>query len=144
MKHGSHIMLQRFVRSTVRTEPRPYLIDEVPWLCRRSVTAAKSRLGKNFSMRWKNAGLIDSTSVKVPCSGHVFSMMILPSRSRICALISPTFSVTSTLGSISPDTMPARASRTQVGHRESVVRGQPSAGEVRSQLLASGAGAHEG
>src|SRR4026207_2376035 len=26
MKHGSHIMLQRFVRSIVSTEPRPYLI----------------------------------------------------------------------------------------------------------------------
>ena len=34
MKHGSHIMLQRFVRSIVSTAPRPYLIDEVPWLCR--------------------------------------------------------------------------------------------------------------
>src|SRR6476619_6536876 len=33
MKHGSHIMLQRFVRSTVSTAPRPYLIVEVPWLC---------------------------------------------------------------------------------------------------------------
>ena len=30
MKHGSHIMLQRFVRSTVSTAPRPYLIVDVP------------------------------------------------------------------------------------------------------------------
>ena len=32
MKHGSHIMLQRFVRSIVSTAPRPYLIVLVPWL----------------------------------------------------------------------------------------------------------------
>ena len=32
MKHGSHIMLQRLVRSTVSTEPRPYLIVLLPWL----------------------------------------------------------------------------------------------------------------
>ena len=31
MKHGSHIMLQRLVRSTVRTDPRPYWMVEVPW-----------------------------------------------------------------------------------------------------------------
>src|ERR1700731_4326 len=31
MKQGSHIMLQRLVRSIVRTEPRPYLTVEDPW-----------------------------------------------------------------------------------------------------------------
>ena len=41
MKHGSHIMLQRLVRSMVSTAPRPYLIDDVPWLCSVSVTAAE-------------------------------------------------------------------------------------------------------
>src|SRR3954471_7182800 len=30
MKHGSHIMLQRLVRSTVRTDPRPCLIVDDP------------------------------------------------------------------------------------------------------------------
>jgi hypothetical protein len=35
MKQGSHIMLQRLVRSTVRTAPRPYLIVDVPWFRRR-------------------------------------------------------------------------------------------------------------
>ena len=30
----------------VRTAPRPCLIEEVPWLCSRSVTASKSRPGK--------------------------------------------------------------------------------------------------
>src|SRR6188472_4175069 len=33
MKHGSHIMLQPFVRSMVSTDPRPYLIVDEPWLC---------------------------------------------------------------------------------------------------------------
>ena len=42
-------MLQRFVRSIVRTAPRPYLIDEVPWLCSvagdgREVAAREERL----------------------------------------------------------------------------------------------------
>jgi hypothetical protein len=30
MKHGLHIMLQRLVRSMVRTAPRPYLMEDVP------------------------------------------------------------------------------------------------------------------
>ena len=30
MKHGSHIMLQRFVRSTVSTEPRPWVTVLLP------------------------------------------------------------------------------------------------------------------
>ena len=33
MKQGSHIMLQRLVRSMVSTEPRPWVTVEVPWLC---------------------------------------------------------------------------------------------------------------
>ena len=32
MKQGSHIMLQRLVRSTVSTEPRPCLMVLLPWL----------------------------------------------------------------------------------------------------------------
>ena len=31
MKHGSHIMSQRLVRSIVSTPPRPYRMDEDPW-----------------------------------------------------------------------------------------------------------------
>src|SRR5579871_132213 len=30
MKHGSHIMLQRLVKSTVNTEPRPWVMVLVP------------------------------------------------------------------------------------------------------------------
>ena len=33
MKHGSHIMLQRLVRSIVSTDPRPYWMELLPWLC---------------------------------------------------------------------------------------------------------------
>src|ERR1019366_9638262 len=33
MKQGSHIMLQRLVRSTVRTEPRPWVMVLEPCLC---------------------------------------------------------------------------------------------------------------
>src|SRR5579862_9163804 len=71
-------------------------------------------------------------------------MMTLPSRSRMCALISPACSLTRTSRSRAPERIRARVSRTHVGHNESVVRGHPSAGEVRSQLFDSGAGAHEG
>ena len=44
MKHGSHIMLQRFVRSIVRTEPRPYLMVLLPWLCSFSSLCARMSL----------------------------------------------------------------------------------------------------
>ena len=96
-------MLQRLVRSIVSTAPRPYLIDDVPWLCSRSVIAGKSRPGKSDSMRRRNAGLIDSVSTKVPWLGHVFSTTTLPSRSKIVALISPTFSLTSDSTACSPE-----------------------------------------
>ena len=144
MKHGSHIMLQRFVRSIVSTAPRPYLIDDVPWLCRVSVTAGKSRPGKSDSRRRRNAGLIASVSTKRPWIGQLFSISTLPSRSTMCALISPTCSLTSASMLLRPERMASRVSRTHVGHSESVVRGQPSCGDVRSWLLSSGASAHFG
>ncbi len=144
MKHGSHIMLQRLVRSIVRTAPRPYLMDEVPWLCNVSVTAGKSRPGKSDSSRSRNAGLMASVSVNVPWIGQVFSMITLPSRSTMCALISPTCSFTSDSTACSPERIRARVSRTQVGHSESVVRGQPNCGFDRSRLLSSGRSAHFG
>ena len=52
-------------------------------IVQRSRRRPKSRPGKSHSMRFRNAGLIASVSVKVPCIGHVFSMMTLPSRSRM-------------------------------------------------------------
>src|SRR5678815_2036665 len=46
MKQGSHIMLQRLVRSTVRTDPRPCSTVELPWLCSfSSLWARMSRPG---------------------------------------------------------------------------------------------------
>src|SRR5450755_1348858 len=144
MKHGSHIMLQRFVRSIVSTAPRPYLMDEVPWVCRLSVTAGKSRQGKSASSRRRNGGLIASVSVNVPWIWHVFSITTFPSRSTMWALISPTCSLTSDSTDCSPDRIRARVSRTQVGQSESVVLGHPNCGFVRSWLLGSGPGAHLG
>ena len=54
----------------------------------------------------------------------------MPSRSMICALISPTFSLISVETSRLPDNISSRASMTQFGHSESVCRGKPSVGFV--------------
>src|SRR5262245_8381218 len=70
--------------------------------------------------------------------GQSFTIRILPSRSRIVALISPTFSVRRTETSFLPSRISWRASRTHVGHRESVWRGQPSGGLVFSYDFSSG------
>src|SRR5215469_16210578 len=73
MKHGSHIMLQRLVRSMVSTEPRPWVTVEVPWLCSfSSLWARMSRPGKLSSRCLKKAGSIDITSSKWPCLGQNF------------------------------------------------------------------------
>ena len=94
MKHGSHIMLQRLVRSTVSTEPRPCWIVLLPWLCSfSSLCARMSRPGNTSSRCLKNAGSIAITSSKWPWMGQSFTIRILPSRSRMVALISPTFLV---------------------------------------------------
>ena len=86
----------------------------------------KSRPGNSDSSRRRNAGLMASVSVNVPCVGQVFSMTTLPSRSKMCALISPACSLTSESSDCSPERIRARVSRTHVGQSESVVRGQPS------------------
>ena len=139
MKHGSHIMLQRFVRSTVSTEPRPYFTVLLPWLCSvSSLCASMSRPGNDSSRCLNIAGSIDITSSKWPCRGQSLTIRILPSRSMMVALISPTFSVSSTETSCLPSRIACRASRTQVGQSESVSRGQPSGGLVFCQDLSSG------
>ena len=71
-------------------------------------------------------------------------MRILPSRSRIVALISPTFSVRRIDTSCLPSTIACRASRTHIGHSESVSRGQPSGGLVFCHDLFSGLSDHFG
>src|SRR5258708_31871578 len=58
------------------------------------------------------------------------TIQISPSRSTICALISPTFSFSSTETSCLPLRISSRASITQLGHSESVTRGHPSVGLV--------------
>ena len=131
MKHGSHIMLQRLVRSTVSTEPRPCRTVEEPWLCSfSSLCARMSRPGNTSSRCLKNAGSIAITSSKWPWIGQSLTMTILPSFSRMVALISPTFSLRRTLTSFLPSRMSCRASRVQSGQSESVSRGQPSGGLV--------------
>src|SRR5215831_8839020 len=76
--------------------------------------------------------------------GQSFTIKILPSRSRIVALISPTFSFSRTLTSFLPSRISLRASRTHIGHSESVSRGQPSGGFVFSYDLSSGLSDHFG
>src|SRR5438874_9343773 len=76
--------------------------------------------------------------------GQSLTIRILPSRSRIVALISPTFSLSRTLTSFLPSRIAWRASRVHVGHRESVSRGQPSGGFVFSYDLRSGLSDHFG
>src|ERR1700684_2995949 len=75
---------------------------------------------------------------------HSFTIQTWPSRSIIWALISPTFSCTRSVQSFVPLMMASRASFTQSGHRESVVRGQPSVGFDFSQDLSSGLSDHFG
>ncbi len=131
MKHGSHIMLQRFVRSTVSTEPRPCLTVLLPWLCSlSSLCAGMSRPGNTSSRCLKKAVSIAITSSKWPWMGQSFTIRILPSRSRMVALISPTLSFSRMLTSFLPSRIACRASRVHLGQSESVSRGQPSGGLV--------------
>src|SRR6266852_1424319 len=76
--------------------------------------------------------------------GQSFTIRILPSRSRIVALISPTFSLRRTLTSFLPSRIACRASRVHVGQSESVSRGQPSGGLVFSYDFSSGLSDHFG
>src|SRR4030095_2307926 len=145
MKHGSHIMLQRLVRSTVNTAPRPYLIVLVPWLCSfSSLCASISRPGNIFSIWVRNLESMAIMSSKCPCVGQSLTIQISPSRSMIWALISPTFSLIRTETSCFPLKMFSRASITQFGHNESVTRGHPQVGFVFCDDLRSGLSDHFG
>src|SRR5262249_21721270 len=145
MKHGSHSMLQRLVRSTVSTEPRPYFTVEVPCLCSfSSLWARMSRPGKTCSRCSVNSVSIDMTSSKCPCFGQSLTIRILPSRSIICALTSPTFSFIRTSTGSSPSRICCRISGTHFGQSESVVRGQPSGGFDFSYDLSRGLSDHLG
>src|SRR5215216_5986853 len=101
MKHGSHIMLQRFVRSMVSTDPRPNLMDEEPWSWSpSSLCAWMSRPGNIDSMCLRKFESMAMMSSKWPWTGQSLTIQIWPSRSMICALISPTFSWTRMDGSM--------------------------------------------
>src|SRR5690349_14998098 len=145
MKHGSHIMLQRLVRSTVNTAPRPYLTVLEPWLCSfSSLCASMSRPGNIFSMCVRNLESMAIMSSKWPWVGQSLIIQIWPSRSMIWALISPTFSLIRSLTSLLPLMIASRASITQFGHSESVVLGQPRVGLLFCQDLSSGLSDHLG
>src|SRR5688572_9829573 len=62
----------------------------------------------------------------------------------ICALISPTFSLIRTLTSFLPLMISSRASITQLGQSESVVRGQPSVGLLFCHDFSKGFSDHFG
>src|ERR1700690_11077 len=145
MKQGSHIMLQRLVRSTVRTAPRPCRTVLEPCLCKSSsLWAGISRPGKFCSIHWRNFASTAIRSSYFPWMGHSFTIQTWPSRSMICALISPTFSWTRSVQSFLPLMMASRASLTQSGQSESVVRGQPSVGLDFSHDFSSGLSDHLG
>src|SRR5579864_5098440 len=76
--------------------------------------------------------------------GQSFTIQTWPSRSMICALISPTFSWTRSVQSFLPFMMASRASFTQSGQSESVVHGQPSVGFDFSQDFSNGLSDHFG
>src|SRR2546423_7065326 len=76
--------------------------------------------------------------------GQSLTIQIWPSRSMICALISPTFSLMRTLTSLWPLIICSRASMTHCGQSESVVRGQPRVGLVFCHDLRSGLSDHFG
>src|SRR5271157_1505723 len=76
--------------------------------------------------------------------GQSLVIQIWPSRSMICALISPTFSCIRSCQSFWPLMMASRASFTQPGQSESVCRGQPRVGLVFSHDFNSGLSDHFG
>src|SRR6266487_3709075 len=103
-----------------------------------------SRPGNIFSICVRNLASIAIMSSKWPWVGQSWTIQIWPSRSMICAFISPTFSLTKTLTSRLPLRISSLASITQLGQSESVVRGQPSVGLLFCQDFSSGLSDHLG
>src|SRR5438552_12950782 len=145
MKQGSHIMLQRLVRSTVSTAPRPYRMVLDPWLWTSlSLWAGMSLPGKFRSIHSKNFESMDMMSSKWPWTGQSLSIQTWPSRSTMFALTSPTFSLRRDFQSFSPWMIFWRASLTHSGQSESVWRGHPSGGLLFCQDFKSGLSDHRG
>src|SRR5688572_6730870 len=92
----------------------------------------------------RNSESIAIMSSKWPCVGQSLIIQTCPSRSMICALISPTFSLISVATSRSPLMIDSRASITQFGQRLSVCRGKPSVGLVFCQDFKIGLSDHLG
>src|SRR6476660_7574250 len=103
-----------------------------------------SRPGKSDSMCWRNFESMAIMSSILPCVGQSLIIQTCPSRSMICALISPTLSLISIETSFSPDRIDSRASITQLGHNESVMRGKPSVGFDFCHDLSKGLSDHFG
>src|SRR5205814_8766356 len=136
---------QRLVRSTVSRERGAYLIVGEPWLCSfSSLWARMSRPGKTSSRCFERSVSMDITSSQWPCLGQSFTMRILPSRSRMVALISPTFSLSRISWGRWPSRICCRISGMHLGQSESVERGQPSGGFDFWYDLSSGLSDHLG
>src|SRR6266446_7016019 len=103
-----------------------------------------SRPGNIVSIWVRNFESIAIMSSKCPWIGQSLTIQISPSRSIICALISPTFSLIRTLTSCLPLRIDSLASITQLGQSESVVRGQPSVGLLFCQDFNKGLSDHFG
>ena len=145
MKHGSHIMLQRFVRSTVRTEPRPYLT-----VLRAVVVQFFVVVGRNVT-----AGkvLLDPLEELHVDGHHVFGISVLRTvldHPDLAFALDDlgfdlaNFSCSRLVHSFSPPMIFSRASFTHLGHSESVCRGQPRVGLVFCQDFKSGFSVHFG
>src|SRR6266705_133472 len=92
----------------------------------------------------RNLASMAIMSSKWPWIRQSLVIQISPSRSMICALISPTFSSIRTLTSCLPLRIDSLASITQLGQSESVVRGQPSVGLLFCQDFSNGLFDHLG
>src|ERR671932_429859 len=104
-----------------------------------------SRPGNIASMCVRNFESMAMMSSKWPWTGQSLTIQIWPSRSMICALISPTFSWTRMDGSmVGALRILLRASMTHFGQRLSVVRGKPSGGFDFCQDLSRGLSDHFG
>src|SRR5215469_10420501 len=103
-----------------------------------------SRPGKLDSIHFRKLESTAIMSSKRPWTGQSLTIHTWPSRSMIWALISPTFSFRRVAKSCSPLMMRSLASFTQVGHSESVTRGQPSCGLVFCHDFSMGLSDHLG
>src|ERR1700688_3911521 len=103
-----------------------------------------SRPGKFFSIQERKRASTAIKSSYLPWIGHSFTIHTSPSRSIICALISPTFSCIRSRQSFFPSKIASRASLTQPGHNESVCPGQPRGGLAFSHHFSSGLSDHFG